>query len=772
MTRTKRWVYLASSLAIAAGTGYGGYTQRHLILGEAAPTAAAAEKAESKQAEEGDVTPITVTADAEETASPSRFENPLRGGSEQRVVRGNDEGERMPESGDRFQPPPIQPPPQTPSRFGGSASARVEVEDDGTSPSTTLAPPPTYPSEGDDTGGASAYAQQRFGAPEDNQQAGSEYHAEDESHGNLVTAPVAEDEPYNTAPPPSQFGRSFSNGDGQPKQHPPAHEPTPAAPAANLTPPSRFGGAGENEQIVAGSPAAENAAPASDRFDAESPLPAAPVGSGVGGSQLQNASATRTSLGDTVSTSSQIEGSGQPGASELDGPQAPSLVVEKIAPPEIQIGKPAKFEIKVKNVGQATAENVAVTDQVPQGTRLIDATPQSAGAGGKVVWQLGTLRPGEEKSVSMQLMPVGEGEIGSVATVTFSAQASVRTKATRPQLLLEATGPRQVLIGQPVKLNIRLSNPGTGAATRVVLEEDVPEGLTHPGGRALEFEAGTLKPGETRELELTLSATAAGVVTNVLRARADANLNVESRTNIEVIAPDLAVAVDGPTKRYLERQATHELIISNPGTAPAKNVEMVAHLPKGLKFVGANNQGQYDATSHAVFWSLEQLSPQDNGTVSLTTVPMEAGQQKIRVESKADMNLSTAQEHVVDVEGLAALFFEVADAADPIEVGGETIYEVRVINQGTKTSTNVRVAAALPASLKPIEAGGATNGVITGQQIVFEPLPRLAPKADALFRIRVQGLSKGNQQVRVQLSSDEIPGGVTKEESTRVYADE
>ena len=151
---------------------------------------------------------------------------------------------------------------------------------------------------------------------------------------------------------------------------------------------------------------------------------------------------------------------------------------------------------------------------------------------------------------------------------------------------------------------------------------------------------------------------------------------------------------------------------------------------------------------------------------------MEAGQQKIRVESKADMNLATAQEHVVDVEGVAALFFEVADAADPIEVGGETIYEVRVINQGTKTSTNVRVAAALPQSLKPIDAGGATTAVISGQQVVFEALPRLAPKADALFRIRVQGLAKGNAQVRVQLSSDEIPGGVTKEESTRVYADE
>jgi uncharacterized repeat protein (TIGR01451 family) len=136
------------------------------------------------------------------------------------------------------------------------------------------------------------------------------------------------------------------------------------------------------------------------------------------------------------------------------------------------------------------------------------------------------------------------------------------------------------------------------------------------------------------------------------------------------------------------------------------------------------------------------------------------------------MNLAAAQEHVVEVEGLAALFFEVADAADPIEVGGETIYEIRVINQGSKTSTNVRIAAELPAGMKPLEAGGATAGVVQGQQIAFEALPRLAPKADALFRIRVQGLQEGDQRVRVLLSSDEITTAVPKEESTRVYADE
>ncbi len=585
----------------------------------------------------------------------------------------------------------------------------------------------------------------------------------------------------SAAPPSSRFSDSrFSDSNISD-----SGDPATAAPTA----PSRFSDAGNEPQLPSSPPnsaALGRSALVGERVAQQPPAPVEqqPIGSGLptGPAPLHSlgtgpaplaasdvgASIRRGGLGDGT----QLEGAARPGAKSLDGPQTPSIMIEKFAPAEIQVGKPAKFDIKVQNVGQATAENVVVRDEVPQGTRLIESTPQaSVGENEALYWQVGVLRPGEEKTVSMQVMPVGEGEIGSVATVTFSAQASARTTSTRPQLLLECTAPRQVMIGQSLKLNIRLSNPGTGAATNVVLEEDVPDGLVHAAGTALEFEAGTLKPGETRELELTVAAAKAGVVQNVIRARADANLSVKSTADIEVIAPSLAVDVAGPSKRYLEREATHEVIISNPGTAPAKNVEMVAHLPKGLKFVSANNQGQYDGASHAVYWSLEQLNANDKGSVELTTMPIEAGQQKIRVESKADMDLSTAQEHVVAVEGLAALFFEVADAADPIEVGGETIYEIRVINQGTKTSTNIRVSAALPPGLKPLEAGGATGGVITGQQVGFEPLARLAPKADALYRIRVQGVEKGNQQINVQLSSDEIPP-FNKEESTRVYADE
>ena len=467
------------------------------------------------------------------------------------------------------------------------------------------------------------------------------------------------------------------------------------------------------------------------------------------------------------------EGSGKPGGKHLEGPQTPTLTLEKIAPKEIQVGKPAVFEVRVRNAGQVVAQGVEIYEQVPQGTRLIAADPPASQAdGGEVVWAIGALRPGEEAKVSLEVMPQEEGEIGSVATVHFASEASARTICTRPKLALEVQAPREVLIGEEAKLSIKVTNPGTGTASGVVLSESVPETFSHPAGPELEYEIGDLKPGETRKLELSLKATQGGVAVNRLAARADAQLTADQETELTVVAPRLEVALQGPKRRFLERRATYTMLVSNPGTAPAKEVKLVAHLPDGLDFVEANNAGQYDPKTKSVHWLLEELPANETGQVTLTTLPVEPGEQLIELEGTADRGLAAKRQETIQIEGVAAILFQVIDAADPIEVGGETTYEIRVVNQGSKVATNIQLRADLPHELKPLDAQGPTRFAIDGQTVAFEPLARLAPKADTTFRLTVQGLQPGDLRVQIQLKTDEMETPVTKEESTRVYADE
>ena len=467
------------------------------------------------------------------------------------------------------------------------------------------------------------------------------------------------------------------------------------------------------------------------------------------------------------------EGSGRPGGEELDGAQTPGLTLQKFAPAEIQVGKECTFTIKVRNTGQIAVRGVELHDEIPHGTRLVSTKPPAErGPRGELVWALGTLGIGEEATAELRLMPTAEGEIGSVATLQFEAQASVRTISTRPLLALRLNGPRQVMIGEEAKIEIEIGNPGSGAATNVMLVEDVPEGFLHPAGQSLEFEIGTLEPGETRQLELMMTAETAGHVINTLTARGDAGLNVQESIEVEIIAPELEVGLKGPSRRYLERRASYTVSVNNPGTAAAKDIELVTRLPKGMEFIKANNSGLYDAATHSVYWSLAELPAKQRGTVELVALPVESGELTIHVEGKADQGLQHETSQSVLVEGISAIMFEVVDLADPIEVGGETTYEVRVVNQGSKAATNVRIVALIPPGMTAVTAGGPTKHVIQDGRVLFEPLRRLAPKADTTYRIQVQGMQPGDMRVRVQVRTDEVTKPVTKEESTRVYADE
>jgi len=115
------------------------------------------------------------------------------------------------------------------------------------------------------------------------------------------------------------------------------------------------------------------------------------------------------------------QGSGQPGAKHLEGPQSPQVTVQKTAPAEVQVGKPAVFQVTVRNTGPVAAGEVQVRDRVPRGTRLVATKPQaSVGARGELLWELGTLEPGDEAAVEMQLMPTEAGDASVRGAAIFA----------------------------------------------------------------------------------------------------------------------------------------------------------------------------------------------------------------------------------------------------------------------------------------------------------------------------------------------------------------
>jgi uncharacterized repeat protein (TIGR01451 family) len=467
-----------------------------------------------------------------------------------------------------------------------------------------------------------------------------------------------------------------------------------------------------------------------------------------------------------------VPGVGTPGPATLEGLQSPQVAVEKRGPREIQVGKFARYEILVRNVSSVTAHDVELFDTVPQGTSLVSTTPPaSPTAEGTLSWRLGNLEPGNQARVLVEVLPTDEGEVGSVASVRFSAKASVRSLATRPALALVLREPAAIRIGGDVPLQIVVSNPGTGRATGVVLESVLPEGLAHRAGRELEFDIGSLKPGESRTIDLLLATTGPGMHRVDVGVRADGQLEERQTAVVEVTAPTLELTAELPSRRYLQRPATCVLAMANAGTAAARSVELAAQLPPGLKFVSANNAGFYDEKNHRVLWQLEELPPAEIGSVEMVLMPIALGSQQIVSAARSPDGLSDQVTSVLEVEGVAALSFTVIDSEDPIEVDGVTEYLIRVGNQGTKPASNVQVAASMLGDLQPVEAFGPVDHRIENLTVIFQPLARLAPTEEVVFRVQARGRRAGDHRIQVQVTSEDHQTPVTKEEVTRVYAD-
>ncbi len=484
--------------------------------------------------------------------------------------------------------------------------------------------------------------------------------------------------------------------------------------------------------------------------------------------QLSNPLTSRSSTPATGVTTAPT-----PGDRLLEGIQSPSVTIEKIAPREIQVNQPADFQLVVKNTGRIAAKGVRVFDQIPAGTELVQSTPQpSRGPNNQISWDLDTLDPGQEKTIRIQLKPTRPGEIGSVAQVTFSAQASMRTKVTKPVLAIRHTTEPRVMIGDKVILNIDVKNEGDGAAKDVIIQEDLPAELEFSEGfRELEYAIGTLGPGQSRKVQLELRAAKIGKCRNVLVAHANGGLQTQHAVDLEVIAPSLVATGEGPTKRYLKREATHRFAVRNNGTAEAMNVELVCRLPSGLRFVSTNNRGKYDENSHSVYWSLAQLDVGLVANVEVTTVPTEPGNQDLKLDVVADLNQTTSAICKLNVEHLTDIFFDIDDVVDPIEIGNETSYKLRIVNQGTKTATNVQLQVDFPQGIQPTGVDGNVTANIRGQQIAFVPITSMNPGDTIEITIRGKGITAGDHRIAANLIADGREVNVSKQESTRVYSD-
>lgn len=463
------------------------------------------------------------------------------------------------------------------------------------------------------------------------------------------------------------------------------------------------------------------------------------------------------------------------------------MTIECIAPESISVGQTLEYTLVIKNNGGAVA-NVRVEDELPTNVKLVRCEPAAEQTDHRLVWNLGTLESAGERRIRIFVKPSDEGELRSRAMVTFSGAAEARVKVTRPRIAVSLAGMETARVGDEVPFQIKVTNTGSGPATNLLVKAKLSDGLHHPAGGQIEAMIDRLPAGETKTITLRALATKAGSNGCSISAGSE-GMNAEvANSNVAIVEPMLTTKLHGPAKCLVRSEPEFRIELNNPGSASTDPVQVWAVLPDGFDFVSASDSGVYQAANRLVVWQMPGLAMNTARTLYLklkaggategvlkvvaqSAPPAETGVVTAGAKGNPARVIEVKAEAAVKAEGMPALRFEVADVEDPVEVGKEAVYDIKVVNQGTASCTNVVVTATLAEGTVAAGATGPCTARGTGQVITFDALPQLAAKGEAVYRVKVRGTAAGDLKIKVGVSCDEIRTPTTREENTRFFKD-
>lgn len=449
----------------------------------------------------------------------------------------------------------------------------------------------------------------------------------------------------------------------------------------------------------------------------------------------------------------------------------PEVTVQWVRLSEIILGEQCAFDLVVKNSGDVTASALEIDAFFPQSVRLIAARPQPSSAEDHLTWKIAELASGEEQKLSVKFVPSLRGDLALSSRVRFTGEVKQSFVVAEPVLHIDIEGPKEVMIGEPASHTITISNPGTGTARDVSLEALIPEGLKHPRGERLRLEVGTLEPGESQEIHLSLAAVDGGDQTLRIAATAANCLRQESAADVLVSAPSLALHLDGPGLRYKGRRGTYTIEVHNDGTADSNNVRLRYRIPAGFEFVSASDGGRCDKPSGVIDWFLGRMKSDAKKTVEVELTATDFGKFTHEAAAMSEHGAQAADELVTRVEGTASLSLEIMDLDDPVEVGSSNAYEIHVKNEGSIAATNVGVSFELPEGVEFVSAKGPVQHESEKNAVLFHALPQLAPGKTATYQIQVKATKAGSLRFRARLAADSIKDPLIFEELTKFYGE-
>lgn len=321
-----------------------------------------------------------------------------------------------------------------------------------------------------------------------------------------------------------------------------------------------------------------------------------------------------------------------------------TLSLKKVGPTQAGVNETLTYRLTVANTGDVEARDVKITDSLPAGLEHASGKKQ-------LLWSLGTLAPGQSRSVEYQAVAktLGKHCNHAVATTESGVHEEVETCVTIVDAKLAVTkaGPSKRYVNLPATYDFTVTNEGTATLANVTLTDPVPEGLTFVSASdegiltdsKVQWLLGSLDPGASRTVRVVFRAQGAVKACNRVTASAEPTLTAHAEicTEFVGISALLLEVVDTADPVELGEETTYLIIVRNQGSLPAGNVAVAAQLPPQEEFVSATGPAAHKHDKQNVAFAPVTLPARGEARFNIVVRAAQAGDVRFKVDLTADM---------------------------------------------------------------------------------------------------------------------------------------
>lgn len=231
----------------------------------------------------------------------------------------------------------------------------------------------------------------------------------------------------------------------------------------------------------------------------------------------------------------------------------------------------------------------------------------------------------------------------------------------------------------------------------------------------------------------------------------------------------LALSCEAPTEMPSHKTLTHCNTLTNIGELNEPLAMLSLPIPAGLKLESTMPAASALDSAQAA-WKFDNLAPGAKQTVCATFSPIQTGQAVFKSAAVGQRAGGVTAQCESRVFGLPAVLLEVIDLADPVLVGNDVTYVIRVLNQGTMQLSNIRIVASMEEGQRFLSGGGVTE-VASGAKGLINPgvIAQLNPQQQVEWRIVVRAEKAGDVRFVVALEADQFARPVMETEATFQY---